>query len=952
MRVSCVANVTERLESGMQIKASNVADGLLAASLQNTNVKLEEKTAEVEKTGRTRQGHDGVQRTGVERSIVLYQGETAPQDAVTKRVAEIKSKLEQLINGASGLELLGIRQEGYSLNAADVEKIETVIDQIQVKLAAYCDSYQPSLPIDSEMAQEILGGGGLAGKVTDKFKQYGVPVTEDNLRAAGDAVSRAQEIETPNRNQAGYMAANGLEPSIENVYRAEHMPVQKNIENPLSDKDWEQLKTQAEKILADAGLEVTEDNLDTARWMIEQGIPMDQDMLRAFDSILSIDGEMSTDEIVDTIAQAMAKGKAARDALLTGEGYTQERVKEVFAKAWEELSAAPKGENAEQDAGQSETVQAAAEDLTRYRRLEETRLMMTVQAGLSLLKKGIEIETLPLSELVDALKEQEQKYYKALYRCDGLEASSEKLAQLSDVSRTIEALKEMPSYVVGMMAVSQRVQEVTVALTYESGAPLKAALDAAHTAYDALMTAPDREYGDSLSKAFQNIDDILEDMDRETTPENRRVIKILAYNQMELTRRNMDRVTELDREYQYLLKNLTPRVTMHMIEKHINPLETEIHELNNQIEQIKEEIGPEKAETYSEFLWKLEKQTDLSKEDRDAYIGLYRLLNQVDRTGEAAIGALVNQNREVTLENLLSAVRSRKARGMNVSVDDDFGLLTDMIPKGTSISEQLKGFMETMNSGSEEYAQEQKQRMQELSKESETLRLLAQSEEAASLDNLEASHRLVYEEASFLQRLQEHEKKQDKSLKERMENKEMMQEGYEELEKEAEAAVAEALENAENGRAAIEELRLFHRTVMLAGRLASFEDYHMPVEIDGKTCAVHVKLVHKQGESGKAELSMELPSAGSLRAEFYLGEESLNVFVMADSRELSEKMQAVSEEFSRIVSEGDFPELKLNYSEGDKLPPVLDNRTENTADTAKLYQITKEFISAVVKNVK
>ena len=50
------------------------------------------------------------------------------------------------------------------------------------------------------------------------------------------------------------------------------------------------------------------------------------------------------------------------------------------------------------------------------------------------------------------------------------------------------------------------------------------------------------------------------------------MIKILAYNQMELNEQNMDTVAELDREYQYLLKNLTPRVTMHMIEKNINPL--------------------------------------------------------------------------------------------------------------------------------------------------------------------------------------------------------------------------------------------------------------------------------------------------------------------------------------------------------------------------------------------
>lgn len=926
----------ERLEMRMQIKASNAADGLLAATLQNANVKLEERTAEVEKVERVHQGHGGVQRTGIEKSIGLYQSETAVQDAFAKRVSDIKAKLEQLVNGTSGLELLGIKQEGYSLNAADVEKIETVIDQIQVKLAAYCDSYQPSLPVDGEMAQEILGNDVLAGKVTEKFEQHGVPVTEDNLKEAGEALSKAQEIEKPDRAQAAYMAANGQEPSIENLYRAEHMPGQKSAENPLPDKDWEQLKAQAEKILGEAGLEINEENLDTARWMIEQGIPMDKDMLRAFHGILSIDGDMSIDEIVDTIAQAMAKGKEAREALLTGEGYTEERVKEAFAKVWEKLSATQDG----------------AEELTRHRRLEETRLLMTAQAGLALLKKGIEIETLPLSELVEALKEQEQEYYKALYSCDGLEASPEKLAELTSVSHTIEALRDMPSYVVGMMTESQRVQEVTVAATYEAGTPLKAMLDAAHTAYDALMTVPSREYGDSLSKAFQNIDDILKDMDRETTPENRRVIKILAYNQMELTRRNMDRVAELDREYQYLLKNLTPRVTMHMIENHINPLETEIHELNNQIEQIKEEIGPEKAETYSEFLWKLEKQTDLSKEDRDAYIGLYRLLNQVDRTGEAAIGALANQDREVTLENLLSAVRSRRAKGMNITVDDEFGLLTDVIPKGVSISEQLKGFMETVNSDSSAYAEEQKQRMQELAKESETVKLLAQSEEPVSLDNMEAAHRLVYEEASFMQRLQEFEKKQDKSLQARMDSKEAMQEGYEELAKESEAAVTEALENVENSRATIEELRLFHHTVMLAGRLASFEDYHMPVEIEGETCAVHVKLVHKQDEAGKAELSMELPSAGRLRAEFHLSETGLNVFVMADSQELLEKTKAAGEEFGRVMAERDYPELSISYSEGAKLPPVADARAESTADTAKLYEITKEFITAVVKNGK
>lgn len=936
----------------MQVQATKATEGILAAAFQNVRTAGEEKSPEIEKVRTDTQGHSGVRRTGVEKAIGLYQGETPVQDAVAKRAAEIKEKLGKLVNRTSAMELFGMKQEGYSLNAADVEKIETVIDQIQVKLAAYCDSYQPPIQADGEAAEKILGDSALAGSVAKKLNEYDVPATEDNVKEAEEAVMMAQAVEAPAREEAAYMAASGMEPTIENLYITEHTPVPAKGAQPLSDEVWEQLKAQAEKILADAGMEATEDNLDTARWMVEQGIPMDADMLRAFSGILSVDGEMSTDEIVETIAQAMAKGKGAREALLTGEGYTKERVAEAFAKAEEELSSQEAPQNV-----------SGIEELTRRRRMEEIRLMMTTEAGLALLKKGIEIETLSLSELVDALKQQEQDYYKALYQYDGLEASPEKLEELQSVSLTVETLKGLPSYVIGMMSegltpaiegqAGYEGRPVTINATCEAGVPMKAALDAAHEAYDALMTAPDREYGDSLAKAFGNIDDLLADMDRETTPENRRVVKILAYNQMELNEQNMEAVAELDREYQYLLKNLTPRVAMHMIEKHINPLHTELHELNDQIEAIKEEIGPEKLESYSEFLWKLEKKTDLPKEERDAYIGLYRLFNQVDRTGEAAIGALVNQNRDVTLENLLSAVRSRRARGMDISVDDGFGFLSERIPKGVSISDQLKGFSETMEQDSEAYGEEQRKRMQELSKENETLRALAQSGEAVSLDNLEAAHQLSYEEISFLQRVQQQGKKQGKSWQARLanlENKEQMQAGYAELEADAEKLVSEAAQNPDNGRAVIEELRLYRRTVALAGRLASFEDYHLPVEIEGETCAVHVRLVHNEAEAGTAELSIKLPDGGTLRADFRLEEERLTAFVMADSRELLALAGTAGEEFTKTMAKADFPKTVITYTDGRKLPPVTDNKTENTADTSKLYRVAKEFIATVVKS--
>ena len=365
-----------------------------------------EKSAEIERVKEKPQGHSGVRKTGVEKTIGLYQGETAVQDAASKRAEEIKEKLMKLVNHTSGMELFGMKQEGYSLNAADVEKIETVIDQIQVKLAAYCDSYVPPLQVDGDAAEEILGDAALAGSITQRFQEYGVTPTEDNIKEAGEAVAMAQEVETPSRIESGYMAAAGKEPTIQNLYQTEHTPAPVQKGEPLSEKDWEQLKTQAEKLLVEAGMEPNEDNLDTARWMIEQGIPMSKEMLCAFSNILTVDGDMSTDEIVDTIAQAMAKGKEAREALLTGEGYTRERVEAVFDKRKEEAAALYSVSEGLSD----------IEALTRRRRLEEIRLMMTTEAGFALLKKGIEIDTLSLSELVDALKEQEQEYYRTMYQ--------------------------------------------------------------------------------------------------------------------------------------------------------------------------------------------------------------------------------------------------------------------------------------------------------------------------------------------------------------------------------------------------------------------------------------------------------------------------------------------------------------------------------------------------------
>ena len=60
-----------------------------------------------------------------------------------------------------------------------------------------------------------------------------------------------------------------------------------------------------------------------------------------------------------------------------------------------------------------------------------------------------------------------------------------------------------------------------------------------------------------------------------------------------------------------------------------------------------------------------------------------------DRRDGAAAAQVLNEGKELSLSSLLSAVRTRKKAGMDVSVDDSFGMEKEVIASKNSISEQI-----------------------------------------------------------------------------------------------------------------------------------------------------------------------------------------------------------------------------------------------------------------------
>lgn len=310
--------------------------------------------------------------------------------------------------------------------------------------------------------------------------------------------------------------------------------------------------------------------------------------------------------------------------------------------------------------------------ITARRQLEEVRLIMTVESSYQMLKQGISVDTSSMEELIHQLKEIENSFYKNLLTEGGVEATQANVSLFAETSNKLEELKEMPAYALG----ARNMEVHTLEDLHQEGGSMQQSFQQANERYETMQTQVRKDLGDSIQKAFGNVDDILKEIGQEISPANERAVRILGYNRIEITPENMTRMKAADQQVQMAFHNLTPSVIREFINRGVNPLDLDIRELNAQAEQIRADLkidAPE--EKYSEYLYKLEQNHSITQEERSSYIGIYRLMNHIVESDGAAVGALVNQGAQITMRNLLAAVRTQRHGEVDITVDHSFGEL-------------------------------------------------------------------------------------------------------------------------------------------------------------------------------------------------------------------------------------------------------------------------------------
>ena len=963
----------------------------------------------------------------------LKSAEEVMQDAGQKDIALQRDYMAVMSNSMSAKDYEKLQEEGISAVDTDIETHVTNLDKIKANLArsgTVIAGYNDDLTDDQIDA--LSGGDISAWQLREAFNKNDLPVTEESVRGVKDAADKAAGISTLTEDVKKYMVANAIEPTISNLYKAEYSAGLSNgrqsrgyymdstdgyYAKKADSVNMDQIRNQVEGIITRAGLEVNEETMAEAEWIISSGLPITERSIGTLNRLDNLTLPLSIGNVIDISAVAINDGRKPVDGPIDKAESDAARAVRILDEAGsikdEAISRAVSSGQViniknlyEESKKTGDPVkEMSPEALSARRQLEETRLLMTTEANLKLLKQGISIDIEPLEKLVNELKEAERSIYEPLL-IKGDESGNGEITGILDeridlfkqTLSVFDTLKSVPAEILGKA--DPLSNDFTARNISEQGTVLKAAFEKAGKSYETLMTAPRADMGDSIRKAFANVDDILEDNGFEINEANRKAVRILGYSGTEINPETISRVREADRAVERVMELMTPAKTLELIKNGENPIDTNIYVLG---EQLKDTDSSANADKYSRFLRKLEEKNEINDREKAAFIGVYRLLRQIEKSDGKLIGNVLSSGNELTLRNLLSASRSNRVSGMDVSVDDNFGGLTGLNRKGTSISDQIdNGFLinylssvtgeaidkispdsmlkagvdldKTLEVFSKEIIEnfdreayledrykEDTQAIREAQKVDDSIiRMLRDYDEPVTVNNLLAANELMTARGRAFKSVMDEADKQGKDVSDRLReaadkmtdsigDREAAEESYSELVKESLKVIDEALDMAEGGLD-VKELKLIHKQIGVAGNLSRKQNYEVPVNIDGEWTSINLRLISGEGDEGSVVATMDTDKYGKVAAKFIMTGRECRGYITSDSRDKLSDLKMLEDALKDEIEQDGKSLKELSFVRNDRLDLNDFAREEGEGkdvSSSDLYEVAKAFVKIV-----
>lgn len=941
--------------------------------------------------------------------VVISGGVTAATDntyeGLLKEADDVKSQIMASASGAklslkalmmklSGADAVKLDEDGFNLTDATPDDMVNIIEKIKIELAMHSDDYvNYGTAVSKDKIESVTGSAATAASVESRMQGADIAVNDENVAEVKGALEKNSELKPLSENTKNYMVANGIEPSIAGIYQAQASTSSSisadgvtigRYANAISDADFEALRPGIEKIIASAGLEVNDKTLADARAFIDAQIPVTKENLEYKAQLDAIDIEKiqaDSDEMLNKILDNMKLGGKAENTLVTGspiddirtaldtinraeyadvanvvskgETFTIASLKlEIDARSFSiEYSAASVSTGNSEVRNQASDVQQAADKA--YDTLVTARVLMSANASIYLVKNNISILTTPIDELNSMLMEYEQ--------ADGMYAEAQiAYTDVLEARKTLNEIVRNPARVFASM------------------------FDKMNETYEAVGTQIRGDLGDSLKKAVQgSADDIIKELGLEGTDEDKEAIKVLAANNMDMTKENVETVKSVNAMINNLIKNMKPETVLNMIKDGVNPMNASIEEVNEYLTEANDKASKDNEEKFSKFLYKLDRTNGITKEQRKQFIGIYQMMNIFTRDAGVAAGALIKQGAEVTMNNLMTAYNSRKHYDMDTVIDENTGMAEvsgianyysalfmangglvtpntlKNVDNSSGIGEQsVEMFIEQLEDNYDAAAEEQyyeeylKEQQAAVQAGADILRQIRNADTEINSGNIQAVK-------AFLESGQFPDIRGIKTTRdyardsiEKIGHKEKLSLMYEEMKDETEEELQEVLSKAGDLDTQIDvnyegflDLRLKDRTIGYIKNLALRHDYRIPYITDsGSTGMLKLTLVQDDDNKGRISVNMLSSVLGKVSVEAKADRDSLGMYIVSDTAVSDEGSQLLEDMEESLKEAFGFTNVYVNTTKSSDVPYVTYEAAKDSVATDKLYEIAAQIV--------
>lgn len=904
-------------------------------------------------------------------------------DKQAKTVDEVTDEAQALLDNMSAIcnkmdtgELVAIDEDGVDVNDMDTKKLVTVGEQIRIKLAAAGNEHVYTGDIDEADIKSVYGAGstGLISKVLDK---YNLPMTDDNIKEIKKAVDTAHGLKSPDIRTKSYLMNNNLPPTAANLYKAEYSSSSGQADVVLNDEQWNNIRPQIEGMLDKAGIEPTQENMDEMKSLVEAGTFINEDTLDIYRQTVEaeelIEGMGQADGndeinlydelIADKAAATMVDGDSAMQVNLSDEPVTWKKA----AQAVDTLENVTTGALLEflhnngydnslsglsQAAENAQTAEGAVilnpldyynlpsdmelneNSIHTLRCLEELRLKMTFESAYILEKNGIDVNTQELSKLVEELKKLEpaQNTDDNSGNNNGLNGKDTESAHVVNNDNTADykrfmyelgSLKGAPCAAIGdaLYGDGQDGNEASLSEIEKSASKLERQYQAAGQAYETMGTQVRPDLGDKISNAVAaGTENVLKELNLDDTAKNRRAVRILVYNSMEVTKERVEKVKEVDGAVNNLFEEMTPDIALDMLRDGSDIMNMNVTELAEEVlarKQKKDEVNTQK---FSEYLYEQDKKGAVSPDDRQQYMALYTIINKLTKDNGKAAGQLINQDMEATIGNLVTSYMINGSSGIEASASED----------GTQYQNSSEHNNAKLN-----YYKELLSELSELPKQA--AQLVTENNLPHTIDNLSAAGSLYSDNAYFFKELKKSNVDADlEHFIESMDNKKELLESYNELSDKLREAMNSA--GADKKMPDMALLRQLSKGMTFMESLAKNNTFYVPYDSDNKTCAIKLSVVENSENAGSFTVDMEDENGGHISINAKVLDDGINAYVLSQS-DCNEALESVKQELTKLG----FSKVNLSVARTNQFKEAK-NGVSGSVETRKLFAAAKVFV--------